>query len=136
MYMAQTTSSILNGFGCTKKTLYHNLLGVSIRILFILAVIPILGIQGYLYGLLAGYILQITLDMICLLQITSFTFSVENTLLLPTALALAGGWISQQFYQFLTLHLSVSPIFLLAAAGLFYCIIIASSQIFVEKLSY
>lgn len=34
MYAAQTTSSILNGFGKTKQTLYHNLLGVGIRIFF------------------------------------------------------------------------------------------------------
>ena len=55
MYAAQTTSSILNGFGKTKQTLYHNLLGVGIRIFFILLLIPSKGIFGYLLGLLAGF---------------------------------------------------------------------------------
>ena len=52
MYAAQTTSSILNGFGKTKQTLYHNLLGVGIRIFFILL---LTGIYFSAYQLAAAY---------------------------------------------------------------------------------
>ena len=83
MYVAQTISSILNGFGNTKQTLYHNLLGMGMRILFILTTIPSFGIRGYLYGLLAGYTVQILLDLFCIFKVTTFPFSVEKTLLLP-----------------------------------------------------
>ena len=83
MYAAQTTSSILNGFGKTKQTLYHNLLGVGIRIFFILLLIPSKGIPGYLIGLLAGYSLQLLLNLFCIYQIVPFYFSAEKTLLFP-----------------------------------------------------
>lgn len=72
MYAAQTTSSILNGFGKTKQTLYHNLLGVGIRIFFILLLIPSKGIFGYLLGLLAGYSLQLLKYLLYLSHDTFF----------------------------------------------------------------
>lgn len=74
MYAAQTTSSILNGFGKTKQTLYHNLLGVGIRIFFILLLIPSKGIFGYLLGLLAGYSLQLLLNIYYIYRTIPFSF--------------------------------------------------------------
>lgn len=135
MYVAQTISSILNGFGNTKQTLYHNLLGMGMRIAFILTTIPSLGIRGYLYGLLAGYAIQILLDLFCIFKVTAFPFSVEKTLLLPAALALAGGWLSQQLYQHLLLSGNLHPFLTLAASGIFYCLFFISVQFTVEHFS-
>ena len=135
MYVAQTISSILNGFGRTKSTLYHNLLGVGIRIFFILCMIPIFGIRGYLYGLLTGYSVQILLDLIALIKITSFPFSVEKTLLLPAALALLGGWVSERLYLWLSGQFSFPPVYILAIAGIFYCLLFTVSQLFFEHLT-
>lgn len=135
MYVSQTISSILNGFGNTRQTLYHNLIGVGIRIAFILTTIPSLGIAGYLYGLLAGYGVQIILNLLYIFRITSFPFSVEKTLLLPSALALAGSWGSRQLYQFLFIHYSFHPILMLAMSGIAYFLFFTASQIVMEQLS-
>ena len=135
MYVAQTISSIVNGFGQTRKTLYHNLLGMGTRILFILALIPSMGIQGYLYGLLVSYAVQILLDLLCVFRITAFPFSVEKTLLLPAALALAGGWLSGQLYQYLLLSQSMHPFVMLGISGLFYCTFFVGVQCLVERFS-
>ena len=136
MYVSQTVSSILNGFGNTRQTLYHNLLGVGIRIAFILTAIPSMGIEGYLYGLLTGYSIQIILNLLYIFRITSFPFSVEKTLLLPSALALAGGWGSRQVYLFLSAHCSFHPFLLLAISGTTYFVFFASTQIFMEQTSF
>lgn len=136
MYVSQTITSILNGFGDTKQTLYHNLISVGVRIIFILTAIPAIGIEGYLYGLLAGYIIQIILNLIYIFRITTFSFSVEKTLLFPSALALAGGWGSLQLYQFLFVHWNMNPVIILAFCGIIYCIFFAASQIFMEQLSF
>ena len=133
MYAAQTLSSILNGFGSTRQTLYHNLLGMAMRIFFILTMIPSCGIRGYLYGLLAGYIVQILLDLFCILKITTFPFSVEKTLLLPAALSLAGGWLSEHLYQYLLLSGGLHPFWMLIICGLFYCAFFMSIQCLVER---
>ena len=47
-----TRSGILNGLGDTGKYFAQNLLGLSIRLLFVFFVIPRFGILGYLWGLL------------------------------------------------------------------------------------
>ena len=135
MYTAQTISSILNGFGSTRQTLYHNLLGMGMRILFILTMIPSFGIQGYLYGLLAGYSVQILLDLFCIFKVTSFPFSVEKTLLLPAALALAGSWLSDRLYHHLLLTGGLHPFLMLVISGLFYCAFFLTLQLTVEHCS-
>ena len=81
MYAAQTTSSILNGFGKTRQTLYHNLLGVGIRIFFILLLVPAKGISGYLIGLFTGYSLQLFFNLFRIYQIqqSAEAFSPKNS---------------------------------------------------------
>ena len=135
MYVSQTISSILNGFGNTRQTLYHNLISVGIRIAFILTAIPSIGITGYLYGLLAGYIVQIILNLLYILRITTFSFSVEKTFLFPSALALIGSLGSRQLYQLLSVQWDFHPIILLAVSGIVYFIFFTTCQIFMEQLS-
>lgn len=135
MYLVQTTSSILNGFGCSRETLYHSLLSVAVRIAFILFAVPIIGIPGYLLGLLTGYLLQIFLNLICLLKITAFPFSVEKTLLLPATLAFSGGWASEQLFVFFSQHLTCPPLLLLAICGCSYFVLFAVCQLLLERLT-
>lgn len=57
LYTNITLTSILNGLGKTGATLLHNAAGSLIRILFVLFAIPLIGIRGYLYGLLLSEML-------------------------------------------------------------------------------
>ncbi len=54
LYLSTTLHSILNGLGKTTTTFFLNVMGLSIRIGFVLFIIPIAGIKGYLWGLLAS----------------------------------------------------------------------------------
>ena len=54
LYLSSTLSGILNGLGETGKYFLQNLLGLSIRLLFVFFVIPRYGIIGYLWGLLVS----------------------------------------------------------------------------------
>ena len=62
LYLSTSASGILNGLGCMKETLYYNMAGILIRVIFILAAIPNMGIQGYLVGLLTAYLIQTILQ--------------------------------------------------------------------------
>ena len=57
LYLNITLSSILNGLGKTFTCFLINFLDLSVRILFLLLLIPVFGVKGYLYGLLTGEIL-------------------------------------------------------------------------------
>ena len=54
LYLNSTLHSILNGLGKTAAGFINNLIGVMIRIFFILSCVPRFGIQGYLWGILAN----------------------------------------------------------------------------------
>lgn len=54
LYLNSTLHSILNGLGKTAVGFVNNLIGVMIRIVFILSCVPRFGIQGYLWGILAN----------------------------------------------------------------------------------
>lgn len=54
LYLEMTLGSILNGLGKTSLVFFQNLAGDVIRILAILVLVPVLGIRGYLYGILAS----------------------------------------------------------------------------------
>ena len=134
MYAAQTTSSILNGFGKTKQTLYHNLLGVGIRIFFILLLIPSKGIPGYLIGLLAGYSLQLLLNLFRIYQIVPFYFSAEKTLLFPVITAIGGGILSKKFWGIASAALPLSSFYILVISGFLYFLFFTLCQIFRESV--
>lgn len=57
LYLTSTLASILNGLGKTLHTFSYNLTSICIRLLFALFAIPVFGITGYLWGLLASQIL-------------------------------------------------------------------------------
>ena len=129
MYAAQTTSSILNGFGKTRQTLYHNLLGVGVRIFFILLLIPSKGIPGYLVGLLAGYSLQLFLNLFRIYQIVPFCFSAEKSLLFPVITAIGGGILSKKFWKIAAAALPLPSFYTLAISGFLYFLFFALCQI-------
>ena len=54
LYLNSTLHSILNGLGRTAAGFINNLIGVMIRIFFILTFVPRFGIQGYLWGILSN----------------------------------------------------------------------------------
>ena len=71
LYTNIMLTSILNGLGKTGATLLHNAAGSLIRILFVLFAIPLIGIHGYLYGLLLSEILLSIMHIYSLYHIKS-----------------------------------------------------------------
>lgn len=58
MYIASTLNSILNGQGKTMLTFVFSMISLLFRLLFVFFAIPVFGIQGYLWGLLASQLMQ------------------------------------------------------------------------------
>lgn len=69
LYIASTLNSILNGLGKTAQTFAFSMLSLLFRLLFVFYAIPIFGIQGYLWGLLASQLLQ---TMLCILAVRKY----------------------------------------------------------------
>lgn len=63
MYIASTLNSILNGLGKTGLTFLFSMLSLFVRLGFVFVGIPLWGIHGYLWGLLASQAVQTILCM-------------------------------------------------------------------------
>lgn len=73
MYIASTLGSILNGLGKTTQTFCYSVVSLLFRLLFVFFAIPIYGIKGYLWGMLASQLLQTLLCTISALHISRKT---------------------------------------------------------------
>lgn len=70
LYANTALTSILHGLGRTTRSLIHNTAGILIRISFVLLLIPVIGIKGYLYGILISEILLTCLHIFALYSST------------------------------------------------------------------
>ena len=64
LYLSGALSSILHGLGKTGVTFLFNIVTLSTRLFFVFCLIPKLGIQGYLYGLLVSQFLSMLLTLL------------------------------------------------------------------------
>lgn len=66
LYMNTALTSVLHGLGKTGTCLFHNASGILLRISFVLFAVPLMGIRGYMYGLLLSEILVSILHIFAL----------------------------------------------------------------------
>lgn len=57
LYLSSSGTSILNGLGFLSSAFCYNLISIGVRIGSILFLIPKMGMQGYLFGLLGSYLI-------------------------------------------------------------------------------
>lgn len=69
LYLNTTLVSILNGLGRTGQTFLFHMLSLLFRMAFVFFVIPVQGISGYFFGMLAG---QLFLTAACLLSLAPY----------------------------------------------------------------
>ena len=77
LYLETILGSILNGLGKTSLVFFQNLAGDVIRILAILFLVPVLGIRGYLYGILASELTIMTMALLFLHRESANGFAVH-----------------------------------------------------------
>ncbi|WP_434309192.1 putative polysaccharide biosynthesis protein [Hominifimenecus sp. rT4P-3] len=85
LYLATTAGSILNGMGKTAATFLQNLVGLSVRLVFVFLWIPQYGILAYLWGMLASQLLVAALHIFTLYRLIPFSFSTFYRVLRPMA---------------------------------------------------
>lgn len=69
LYIASTLNSILNGLGKTIQTFSYSMVSLLFRLLFVFFAIPVFGIRGYLWGLLASQLMQ---TLLCVFAVRKY----------------------------------------------------------------
>ena len=101
LFLTSTLGSILHGLGKTLPTFIINVIGLGIRILFVLIFIPKLGILGYLLGLLISQLLITFLCLIAIHRYVKLTFPFTNWIIKPVFSTILAVGISLGFHYYI-----------------------------------
>lgn len=101
LYLTTTLGSIINGLGKTHMTFFNTVIGLFIRILFVIYLVPNRGISGYLVGMLISQLAIALLDVLSLYQTIILSFDVANSLLKPIFTLCVLGFFSYKIFLYL-----------------------------------
>lgn len=121
LYLTTTTGSILNGLEKTGITFFHNILALTIRIIFVFLAIPRFGIMGYLWGLLLSQLAIAAMHVHMVKQLVHFSFSAYTFLFIPVIKLFISLAAAHFVFRFLP-RLPISPIAFLASKICFICL--------------
>lgn len=113
LYLTTTLGSIINGLGKAHITFFNTVVGISIRIFFILYLVPKKGIAGYLIGLLVSQLIIAFLDGFAIYRHVPVTFHAIDWIVKPALIAFFEGIIIMRFYNYLTSTSNTHPLLLL-----------------------
>lgn len=97
------------GLGKVKITLVNSMISLSVRIAFIVAVVPKAGIKGYLWGQLAGYLLLVLLDGYFVVKMAGLRINPWKSLVFPAGFAAAAAIFSLGTYRWLLYTAGLPP---------------------------
>lgn len=103
LYLHQTLLGVLNGLGKQGVSLRNSIIGYIIRIGFVYFLIPLYGINSYLWGITVSYAVVCILDIYAAVKCTGMVLDIRNWLMKPGLTGLA-MWLAGPFiYSFFTL---------------------------------
>lgn len=94
IYLQQTMLGILNGLSREKTILINTLTGSIVRFVLIWFLMPLYGIEGYVFSSIAGSIIVVILNFREIIKITGISLDIREWLLKPVVSALLGSFIA------------------------------------------
>ncbi len=91
MYIETVSDGILKSIGEQNKTLLYSIINSVFRIASVLVLIPLSGVKGYLWLLIASNLLSFVLCYRRLKRVTGYRASLIDDVALPLLFTLAGG---------------------------------------------
>lgn len=139
LYLTTTLASILNGIGHTTTVFFQNMIAVTIRLAFVVFLIPHFGITAYLWGTLISELILAFLHLTSLGKYSNISCPFFQSIFLPlffTAISgVAALWISHtlrsHFPQF---SLGILFLCICIMSGIFFCF--AFFTIYKKKIHY
>lgn len=112
VYTSSVLASILNGMGKMHLVLWHNLMSVGVRMLFIVCFVSKVGIYGYLSGSVCAGVLLLIMHGISIARVSGLSFDIPKSLVVPLAAIGIGGFVSFSFFRWInsamTMHLFIA----------------------------
>ncbi len=102
LYITTTLSSIINGLGLAHLTFANSVIGLSVRILSILYLVPRQGINGYLLCLLISQLVITSFDGIIVIKKIRPPFEAADLILKPGIIVALSSYLLFHLYKYLS----------------------------------
>jgi stage V sporulation protein B len=112
LYLAATMGSILNGLGCTRTTFLQSVAAMLLRLVFVVAGIPLFGIYGYLCGMLISEIFLALAHLWSLKRRIPFIWNARDMIAKPAFFLFLATGIHYFIAGFLPTASGTMPLFL------------------------
>lgn len=116
MYLDRVVDGSLNALDQQMATLKFNLIDMCIRIFLIIYLIPQKGIEGFILVLFIGTLLNATLSINKLLQVTKLKFKIKDWILIPSICILLSG----QLVKFILTIFNLNMFLIILLTIIFY----------------
>ena len=129
VYLQQTLTGVLNGLGRQGELLRNTMIGSAIRIGFVYFLIPVYGIQSYVWGLITSFAITAVINMYTINKITGMLPDLKNWILKPGIVGVVMVFAGRYFYSFFDIFAPAAWIKILLAlvcdifAGLFLMVL-------------
>lgn len=104
LYLQHTMLGILNGLSRESAILVNTLTGSILRIAGIWFLMPILGVEAYIYAVIAGSVITIAFNFREISKITGISIDAGQWIIKPVSAALTGV-----FFTFVVKHVFINP---------------------------
>ncbi len=121
LYLTSTLGSVINGLGKAYITFVNSIVGLSIRILFVVFAIPKFGITGYLVGALISQLVISTLDLTAIVKNIKFKANLTDWVVKPGLITLALSIVSFELYSRLMITLPFNNAIILFGCVVGFC---------------
>lgn len=121
LYLGTTLSSILNGIGMISSTFITTIIGLSLRVVLLVILIPGRGITGYFIALLISEWILTLLNFYYVKKNLYFSFDGYNWLAKPVFFLVFWGFFILKIWNFSHSHIALPSLILLGiCCGLYF----------------
>lgn len=99
LYLSTTFTSVINGLGKTQITFFVTVISLSLKIYFLIFLVPSYGIQAYLFGTLLAQILMTIFEGFYLRKYVYLP--INELLLIPGGILIFTGFLSYTLFHLL-----------------------------------
>ncbi len=132
LYLQQTLTGVLNGLDKQVQSLVSTLAGSVVRLGFIWLAVPVMGVDGYIIGMLAGSLLSCGISLWCVVKTTRMPFMPFKWILLPAVPALSAaafGEIASKVFPVITENIVFMGLCLFVCGVLWFVIMFLTGQL-------
>ena len=135
IYLTTTLGSIINGLGKAHITFINSIISSLCKIVLVILLIPVKGINGYLIALLVGQLIVTGLDTTAVLRNVKFDLNMGDSIVKPAIIVAFAGFLLKQSYEFLKKMTHINEVVFILTFCLLLCIICIGLLLITHSIS-